>query len=72
MRSKPAESSASRTLHTSRSFTPVGLKSPISSQRDPSTSVSEVSRRTPHRRGPRARATSSAVSTELFSKSRGR
>ena len=67
--SKPSESSASRTLQTSRSLTPVGLKSPISSQSDWSTRLSDVSSRTPHSREPSTRATSSAVSTELFSKS---
>ena len=45
------------------------MKSPISSQSDLSTRLSEVSSRTPHRRGPSARATSSEVRTESFSKS---
>ncbi len=67
--SKPSLSSASRTLCTSRSFTPVGLKSPISSHSERSTSISDVSRRTPHSFGPSVRATSSAVCTELLSKS---
>jgi hypothetical protein len=68
-RSKPSESSASRTLRTRRSLTPVGLKSPSSCQSDWSTRFSDVSSRTPHSRGPSARATASAVSIELFSKS---
>ncbi len=68
-RSCPAASSASRTRRTSTSFTPVGLKSPISCQSARSTSRSEVSRRTPQRSSPSASATSSAVRTESFSKS---
>src|SRR5712691_1213373 len=67
--SKPSRSSASRTFQTSRSFTPFGRKSPSSPQRERSTSDSEVSSRTPQSFGPSARATSRAVSTELFSKS---
>src|SRR6266571_6848944 len=67
--SKPSLSSVSRTLRTSRSLTPVGLKSPNSSHSERSTSISDVSRRTPHNLGPSVRATSSAVCTELFSKS---
>ena len=67
--SKPSASSASRTLRTSRALTPVGRKSPISFKSDLSTRFSDVSRRTPQSRGPSARATSSAVSTESFSKS---
>jgi len=66
---KPSSSSAARTFRTSRSFTPVGLKSPSSSHNDRSTSDSDVSNRTPQRRGPKACATSSAVRTESFSKS---
>ena len=66
---KPAASSASRVFRTSRSFTPVGLKSPISSHSERSTSVSDVSSRTPQSRSPSASATSSAVRTESFSKS---
>jgi hypothetical protein len=68
-RSKPSRSSASRTLRTSRSLTPRGSKSPISSQSDRSTSWPEVSSRTPQSLGPSSRATSSAVLTESFSKS---
>ena len=45
------------------------MKSPISSQSERSTSDSDVSSRTPQSRGPSARATSSAVRTESFSKS---
>src|SRR3712207_8228089 len=39
------------------------FRSPISSQRDRSTSCPDVSSRTPQRRSPRARATSSEVRT---------
>ena len=67
--SKPSASSAARTFRTSRSLTPVGLKSPSSCHSDASTSDSEVSSRTPHRRGPSSRATASAVSTDVLSKS---
>ena len=66
---KPSASRASRTFHTSRGFTPVGVKSPISSHRERSTMTLEVSRRTPHSRSPKARAHSRAVRTESFSKS---
>ena len=65
----PAASSASRTRLTSTSFTPVGLKSPMSVQSERSTISSEVSSRTPQSRSPSASATSSAVRTESFSKS---
>src|SRR6266571_6561595 len=67
--SKPPASSASRTFETSCGLTPFGGKSPISSHNDRSTSDSAVSSRTPHRRGPSASATASAVRTESFSKS---
>ena len=66
---KPSASSASRTFRTSLALTPVGLKSPSSPQSERSTSVSDVSSRTPQRRGPSSRATCSAVSTESLSKS---
>ena len=46
-----------------------GSKSPISFQSERSTSVREVSSRTPQRLWPMARATSSDVLTESFSKS---
>ena len=65
----PAPSSARRTFQTSSGTTPVGRKRPISCHSERSTIVLEVSRRTPHNRGPRASATSSAVRTESFSKS---
>jgi len=67
--SKPSRSSASRTFQTSRWLTPRGSKSPISFQSERSTSWPAVSSRTPQSRGPRARATSSDVRTESFSKS---
>jgi hypothetical protein len=50
-------------------LTPRGSKSPSSFQSALSTSWPEVSRRTPQSRVPSARATSSAVRTESFSKS---
>ena len=65
----PASSSARRTFHTSSGTTPVGRKRPISCHSERSTMVLAVSSRTPHRRGPRASATSRAVRTESFSKS---
>ena len=65
----PASSSAARTLRTSRSLTPRGSKSPISSHSERSTSWPEVSSRTPHSAGPSASATARAVATESFSKS---
>jgi len=67
--SKPSRSSARRTLRTSRALTPRGSKSPSSSHSERSTRRSEVSSRTPQSFGPRARAASSAVRTESFSKS---
>ena len=67
--SNPSRSSASRTFRTSRSFTPRGSKSPISFQSARSTSCPDVSRRTPQSRSLSARATSSDVRTESFSKS---
>ena len=66
---KPSRSSASRTFQTSRGLTPVGLNVPICGITDLSTSVSEVSTRTPYSRWPRARATLSEVPTQSFSKS---
>ena len=66
---KPARSSASRTLSTRRQLTPRGSKSPISPATDRSTMVPEVSRRTPHRRSPSARATAREVATLSLSKS---
>src|SRR5207302_1840217 len=60
---------ATRSSCASRAFTPVGLKSPISPTSERSTRLSDVSSRTPHSRSPSARATSSAVAIELFSKS---
>src|SRR6266511_3723067 len=66
---KPSASRASRTFQTSRGFTPVGVKSPISCHSERSTMRLEVSRRTPHSRSPKARAQARAVRTESFSKS---
>ena len=59
----------SRTFSTSRGLTPVGVKPPISSHSEQSTSCSDVSSRTPHSFGPNADATSSAVCTESLTKS---
>ena len=53
---KPSSSSARRTARTSSGATPLGRNAPISSQSERSTMVSLVSRRTPQRRSPSARA----------------
>src|SRR5205807_1162614 len=66
---KPSRSRARRTFQTSRGFTPVGLKVPISGITDLSTRVSAVSIRTPYSRDPSARATLSEVPTQSLSKS---
>src|SRR5665213_1533760 len=66
---KPSASSALRTLCTSCALTPVGLNVPICGITLLSTSVPEVSSRTPHSRSPSARATASDVPAQSLSKS---
>src|SRR5438128_2466166 len=66
---RPSGSRARRTSWHSCGVTPRGSKSPITFWTLTSTSVSEVSRRTPHSRWPSRRATSSEVRTQSFSKS---
>ena len=66
---KISASSAARTLRTSCMLTPVGVKVPIIGTIEASTSVPDVSSRTPHSRSPSARATQSDVPTQSLSKS---
>ena len=65
----PSASSALRTLRTSCGFTPRGSNPPICDRIDRSTSVSDVSSRTPYSRSPSARAHASDVPTQSLSKS---